>query len=60
MSENNAVVAVVFLSHLPRIVGFVCVTVAAIYFQNASLLWWYILPALMGCSVETKKDGANK
>lgn len=59
MSENKAAVIVVFLFNLSRIVAFVCITIAAIHFNNASLLWWYILPALMGCSVETGKDGAE-
>lgn len=60
MSENEAAVIMVFLSNLLRIVAFVCVTVVAIYFQNTSLLWWYVLPALMGCNVKTNgKDEDN-
>lgn len=49
----------VFFYNLTRIVAFVCVTIAAICFQKVSVLWWYILPALMSCSVETGKDGAD-
>lgn len=60
MSENKAVVIMVFLSYLSRIVAFVCVTIAAIYFEDASLLWWYILPALMGCKVVTDEKGEGK
>lgn len=26
----------------------VCVTVAAVYFHNAGLLWWYVLLLLLG------------
>jgi hypothetical protein len=60
MSENKAAVIMVFLSFLFRIVAFVCITIAAIYFQNALLLWWYILPSIMSCKVETGKDGAGE
>ena len=59
MSENKATVMMVFLSYISRIVAFVCITVAAIYFQNASLLWWYICPMLMGVSVKMVRDGAE-
>ena len=57
MNGNKALTIAVFLSYLSRIVAFVCITVAAIHFQKTSLLWWYILPALLGCSVETKEKG---
>lgn len=59
MSENKAAVIMVACTNAVRMVAFVCITIAAIYFQNASLLWWYILPALTGCRVETGKDGAE-
>lgn len=26
---------------------FVCITIVAMYFQRAGLLWWYILPCLI-------------
>jgi hypothetical protein len=28
-------------------VGFVCITIAAVIFQNVNVLWWYILPAFI-------------
>lgn len=28
----------------------VCVTVAAIYFGRAAILWWYLLLLVMGCT----------
>ena len=59
MSENKAAVIMVAVTNATRAVAFVCITIAAIYFQSASLLWWYLLPALMGCSVETGEDGAD-
>lgn len=30
-----------------RSVAFICITLATIYFQQPSLLWWYIVPLLM-------------
>ena len=39
-----------------RAVAFICITTAAIYFLKTSLLWWYIVPALMGLPFE----GDNK
>ena len=59
MSENKAAIIMVFFTHLTTIVAFVCITIAAIYFQKVSVLWWYILPALMDCSVKTGWDGAD-
>ena len=56
---SKSVVIMVFLSYLSRIVGFVCVTIVSIYFQNPSLLWWYLLPACMGVGLKTEKDGAD-
>ena len=26
---------------------FICITIAAIYFQKVGILWWYVLPALI-------------
>lgn len=34
-----------------------CVTGAAIYFNNPKILWWYVLLALLGFSYKTKTDG---
>ena len=40
----------VVMNGLVRIAAFVCITVAAMYFQRAGILWWYLLSALMGVS----------
>ena len=38
----------IFIAHcITRAIAFVCVTIAAIYFQKASVLWWYLAPLLM-------------
>ena len=26
----------------------ICITVSAIYFQSVGILWWYILPCVIG------------
>lgn len=42
-----------------RIVFVICITYVAIHFQKPSLLWWYILPAMLGLTVssDNRKDG---
>ena len=53
--DDNKVIAKIFMYNaLLRSVAFVCITVAAVWFGRASILWWYIVPALMGLS--TKSD----
>ncbi|MBQ3045150.1 MAG: hypothetical protein IJD49_04280 [Clostridia bacterium] len=32
--------------YITIIAAFICVTLAAIHFDKASLLWWYIIPML--------------
>lgn len=34
-----------------RSVAFICITFAAMHFQRAALLWWYIVPLLMSPSI---------
>jgi hypothetical protein len=34
-----------------RCIAFICITIAAIYFQKISVLWWYLVPACMGVSI---------
>lgn len=55
---NNELKTLMIMSGIARITAFVCITVAAIYFHKTGILWWYILPALMGGSLE-RKDGAE-
>lgn len=52
----NAVKLAVVCNCLLRIGLTVCITYAAVKFQNSSLLWWYILPALLGLHVSSKDD----
>lgn len=36
----------------------ICITVVAIYFENTSLLWWYIAPIIIALyNPEGKYDG---
>ena len=30
-----------------RMVAFACITAAAIHFESAKILWWYLLPLAM-------------
>lgn len=52
----NAVKFAVIGNCLLRITLTICITYSAIHFQKPSLLWWYILPAMLGLSVSSK-DG---
>ena len=54
MDENKAITKIFMYNALLRSVAFVCITVAAVWFERAGILWWYIVPALMGLS--TKSD----
>lgn len=58
----NAVKISVICHCLARIILIICITYAAIYFNKPSLLWWYILPAVMGLSVssDNKKGGEDQ
>ena len=38
-----------------RAVAFICITIAAIYFKEIDILWWYLLPAFMALSKEAKE-----
>lgn len=42
-------------NYITRTIVFICITIASIYFQKPSILWFYLLPALMGIS--TKESG---
>lgn len=37
-----------------RMVAFICITAAAIYFGKIAVLWFYLIPMFMG--VESKKE----
>ena len=50
MDNSKAIAKVFMYNALLRSVAFVCITVAAIWFERAGILWWYIVPALMGLS----------
>lgn len=38
----------------------VCVTCAAVYFDNPKLLWWYILLTMMGFTFKSKSEGEKE
>ena len=48
------------VSEITRMVAFICITICAIYFQRVGVLWWYIVPFLMGVSFETKKGSDSE
>lgn len=35
-------------------IAYICITAAAIWFAKPSILCWYFLPVLCGCSYKTK------
>ena len=47
---------VIIGSIILKAIFFICVTIAAIYFQKPSLLWWYILGCFMGYEYESTPD----
>lgn len=54
--------AVMFCNAVIKSVFAVCVTGAAIYFNKAGVLWWFVLLPFLGYdykSTPTKKDGAE-
>ena len=46
-------------SFLMKSVYVVCVTLAAMHFNNHKILWWYVLGLLVGYSYETKKEASQ-
>lgn len=47
----NKTASVIYLINvLLRVAAFVCITYAAIHFNNARVLWWYLAPVFMGIS----------
>ena len=52
----NAVKFAVMGNCLLRITLTICITYSAINFQKTSLLWWYVLPAMLGLNISSK-DG---
>ena len=54
--DNNETIARIFMYNaLLRSVAFVCITVAAVFFESTSILWWYLVPAFMGLSASDTK-----
>ena len=40
-----------------RAVAFVCITTASIYFGKVGILWFYLVPMLMGIEYKTDEKG---
>lgn len=41
-----------------RVIAFICITVAAIYFGKVGILWFYLVPMFMG--IEYKSDNESE
>ena len=50
---------VMLMSVILKIAYCICVTIAAIHFNNAGILWWYILATVFGYSYHSGKDDKN-
>lgn len=50
MKDDNALTKIFLYNALMRSVAFVCITIAAVCFKSTAILWWYIVPALLGIS----------
>lgn len=53
MDDNKYITKIFMYNAVMRSVAFVCITVAAVCFESTSILWWYIVPALMGLSAKS-------
>ena len=51
----GAHIAVALCNAAIEIAGFVCITWAAIAFNNYNLLWWYIILPFTGMSLKNKE-----
>lgn len=51
----------VMIANAVIMIGYaVCVTCAAVHFDNPKLLWWYVLLTMIGFSYKRKKDGDDE
>lgn len=46
--------------YITIIVAFICITLAAMHFDKASLLWWYVIPMLTMFIGVSEKSSNNK
>lgn len=49
-------IKVLILNILLKSVFVVCVTAAAIHFNNPNILWWYTFALLLGYNYESKRE----
>ena len=53
--------SIVIFHSILRIVLTICITVVAIHFGNAKLLWWYVVPGvLMGISYKNDEEADDE
>ena len=59
MNDNEAITIAVLLLAFERVAIAVCITHAAVYFDNPKLLWWYVVILLMSGKVSSKSKECN-
>lgn len=59
MNDNEAFTIAVLLLAFERVAIAVCITYAAVYFDNPKLLWWYVVILLMSGKVSSKRKECN-
>lgn len=57
--NNKALILFVIGTFLVQITAIVCITFAAIHFQKSGILWWYLVPLIMGISSVDIKNGGD-
>lgn len=53
----NPIMQCISLNIVLKCTYIICVTAAAIYFNSAAILWWYLLVFLLGYDYTPKKEG---
>lgn len=42
-----------------RVIAFICITVAAIYFGKVGILWFYLVPMFMGIEYKSGNESED-
>lgn len=54
---KNAILWNAILNGLTRVALVIGITYCAVYFRNAYILWWYMVPAFMSIEFSSTRSG---
>lgn len=54
---KNVILWNVILNGLTRVALVIGITYCAVYFRNAYILWWYMVPAFMSIEFSSTRSG---